>query len=121
MKKFRFVLPLLLCLVLIACAGLQDKWNALTPDEKARIIIGDIQGQLDNAFTQGKAYVTTKPQYAEKWKKEIVPSFSVANQSLASVIAIGKTKPITPEFVYARVMIEVTNVLNLLISIGMIK
>ena len=121
MKKFRFIVIPLLVVLLLGCAGLQEKWNALTPDQKARIIINDIQGQLNNAFATGKAYVTAKPEYQEKWKTQIVPAFDVANKSLASVIAIGKTKPITPEFVYAQVMQNVTNVLNLLIQIGAIK
>jgi len=121
MRKVRLVIPLLLVLVLLSCAGLQEKWNALTPDQKARIVINDIQGQLDNSFTQGKAYVAANPKYSEKWKKEIVPAFDVANKALASAIQIGKTKPITPDFVYMQVTVQVNQVLNLLIQIGALK
>jgi len=115
------VFSIILCFLLAGCATLQQKWGALTPNEKARIIIGDIQGQLDNLFTTGKDYVATNPKYQDKWKKEIVPAFSVANQSLASVILLGKTKPLAPEFVYTTVQNNVTIIHNLLVQIGAIK
>jgi hypothetical protein len=127
MRKFSkirtqvFVFSIILCFLLAGCATLQQKWGALTPNEKARIIIGDIQGQLDNLFIIGKDYVTTNPKYQDKWKKEIVPAFSVANQSLASIILLGKTKPLTPEFVYTTIQNNVTIICNLLIQIGAIK
>ena len=119
--KRKVLVGLLGLMLLVSCAGLQAKWAALTPDEKARIVISDLQGQLDNGFTQGKAYVIANPKYQDVWKSKIVPAFSVANQSLASVITLGKTKPLTPEFVYAQAQVQVTNVLNLLIQLGAIK
>lgn len=121
MRKVRFIIPLLLVLSLVACAGIQTKWNALTPDEKARIIINDLQGQVDNAFTEGKAYVAAKPELQAKWKTQIIPAFDVANKAIASAITLGKTKPLTPDIVYAQAQAQVTNVLNLLIQMGAIK
>jgi len=122
--KRKFVplfLSVILLVTLVSCVELQEKWKALTPDQKAQVIIGDIQGQLTNAFNTGKAYIATKPEYQEKWKTQIVPAFDIANKALASVIVLGKTKPLTPEFVYAQVQPQVTNVVNLLILIGAIK
>ena len=107
--------------LMVGCAGIQEKWGALTPDEKGRIIISDLQGQLDNAFNQGKAYVVAKPELQTQWKTKIIPAFDVANKALASVIVVGKTQPLTPEFVYAQTQAQVTNVLNLLIQLGAIK
>ena len=121
-RKFvHLFLSVILLASLVSCVGLQEKWGALTPDQKAQVIIGDIQGQLTNAFNTGKAYIATKPEYQEKWKTQIVPAFDIANKALASVIVLGKTKPLTPEFVYAQVQPQVTNVVNLLILIGAIK
>lgn len=120
MRKVKFLVFLAL-IVLVACAGIQAKWNALTPDEKARIILNDFQGQLDNAFTQGKAYVTAKPELQVKWKTQIIPAFDVANKAIASAITLGKTKPLSPDVIYAQVQGQVTNVLNLLIQLGAIK
>jgi len=121
MRKLRMIFVLVILLGNIACAGLQAKWNALTPDEKARIVVNDLQDQLANAFDTGKAYVSANPQFQAEWRDKIVPAFDVANKALASVIAIGKTKSITPEFVYKEVQGLVTNVLNLLVKIGAIK
>jgi hypothetical protein len=125
MRKARLlIIPILLACMLISCAALQnvqDKWNLLTPEQKAQIVISDLQGQLDNAFTQSKVMVMAKPELVDKWKTQIVPAFDVANKALASVIAVGKTKPLTPEFVYAQAQALVTNALNFAIQIGAIK
>jgi len=121
-KRISLFLVMVVMMAMVgACAGVQEKWNALTPDEKARIVIGDVQAQINTLFDTGKAYVTANPKYQDIWKSKIVPAFSVANQSLASVITLGKTKPLNPELVYAQVMGQVNNVLALLIQIGAIK
>ncbi len=117
----RKAIPFLILIVLLtcfACAGIQAKWQVLTPDAKARIVISDLQGQLDNLFTQGKAYVTANPSKQVEWKNKVNPSFDVANKALADVIAIGKTKPLTPDFVYARVQNSINLVLSLLNTLG---
>jgi hypothetical protein len=117
----RKVLVCLLGVVLLACfiscSTIQEKWSALTPDQQARIIIDDLQGQLDNAFVSVKAQIGTKPE----WKSTIVPAFDVANKALADVIAIGKTQPLTPELVYSKVQNQINNVLNLCVQFGWIK
>ena len=121
MKKARFAVPILLVLMLVACATTQEKWKALTPDEQARIVIDDLQGQIDNAWSGCKAYVDANPKYHDQWIKTINPAFSAANKALASVMAIGKTKPITPAFVYEQVQKQLTNALTLATQIGWIK
>lgn len=117
MKSKRLFVLLLVIPILLACANFQAKWDALTPDQKARIIISDLQGQLDNAFTSAKAQIGTKPE----WKTKVIPAFDVANKALADVIAIGKTKPLTPEFVYAKVQNQINNVINLCVQLGWVK
>jgi hypothetical protein len=102
---------------LVACAGVQGKWNALTPDEKARVVIGDIQDQLAITFDTAKAQIGNKPE----WREKVVPAFDVANKALADVIILGKTKPLTPAMVYEKVQNQVTNVLNLCIQLGWVK
>ncbi len=118
MRKLRFIFILLLVLVLVSCAELQKKWNALTPDEKARVIINDLQDQLTDAFDTGKAYVVANPKYQDRWKNEIVPAFDLANKSLASVVKMGQSQTLTPALVYKEVQGAVTNVMSLLIEIG---
>jgi len=115
---------LLMCIVLAGCSyfgTVQSKWNALTPDEKARIIVSDLQGQLNNLFDTGKTYVTSKPEYQNIWKSTIVPAFDQANKSIATVIALGKTQTLTPDYVYSVVNPRLQEVLNYLVKIGAIK
>jgi len=121
MRKVKFLAVLAMVVLLVGCAGIEEKWGELTPDQKARIVIDDLQGQLDNAFNQCLALVVAKPELRDKWKTQINPAFDLANKALGSVIAIGKTKPLTPEFVYAQVQTQITNALNFAIQIGAIK
>jgi len=121
MRKIRFIIPILLILTLVACAGVQEKWNTLTPDEKARVVISDIQAQLNTLFDTGKAYIMANPKYQEKWKKEIIPSFDVANKALASAMILAKAEKITPDQVYSQIQPLLNSVIALLVSIGAVK
>lgn len=118
MKRVKLtVVMFLVMIVLVSCAGVQEKWNQLTPDQKARIIIGDIQDQLSTVFDTAKAQIGHKPE----WKAKVVPAFDVANKALADVIALGKAQPLTPAMVYEKVQNQVNNVLNLCIQLGWVK
>jgi len=121
MRKIKFFVPILLVLMLVACAGVQEKWNALTPDEKARVVVSDIQAQLNTLFDTGKAYVMANPKYQDKWKGQIVPAFDLASKSLASATILAKAGKITPDQVYAQVQPVLNSVITLLISIGAVK
>lgn len=122
MKRVRIsVIMFLALIVLAACAGIQAKWDALTPDEQARIILNGLQSQVDNALAESTAYVAKKPELQTKWKTQVIPAFDVANKAIASAITLGKTKPLTPAIVYAQAQAQVSNLLNLLIQMGAIK
>lgn len=113
-----------ICIVmlLVGCSyfgTIQQKWDNLTSDEKARIIVNDMQGQLDNLFNAGKVYVTANPKYAGEWKGKIVPAFDTANKSLATVIALGSKA--TPDILYSKIQPQITSIVNMLIAIGAIK
>lgn len=85
--------------LLMGCASmanLQEAWNKLTPDGKARIIASGFQTQLDTLFDTGKAYVTANPDKQAVWKAQVVPAFDTCNKALR-VYMIGNT---TPEEVY---------------------
>jgi hypothetical protein len=121
MKRARIGIALLVCMAFVACAGIQAKWNALTPDQKAQVIIGDLQGQLTNAFDQGKAYVAANPKYLDTWKTKAVPAFDQANKAIKAAIDLGKTKPLTPEYVYQTVQPRVVEAMSYLAAMGLIK
>ncbi len=117
--KISLVMAILFSLV--TCAGVQEKWNALTPDEKARVVINDIQAQLNTLFDTSKAYVIANPKYQEKWKTQIIPAFDLANKSLASAMILAKAGKITPDQVYAQVQPVLNSLITLLVSIGAVK
>lgn len=123
MKK-KLVLVLLLAVALIGCQYLgtiQAKWDKLTPDEKARVVINDLQGQLNGLFDTGKAYVVQKPEHQAMWKQTLVPAFDQTNKALRTVIDLGKTKPLTPEYVYQTVNPRINEIVAYLVKIGAIK
>jgi hypothetical protein len=127
MKKKLFVFLLVLGLVvgMVACSTIQtfqQKWDALTPDEKARVVINDLQEQLDNAFETGKSYVIAHPEFTETWENDILPAFDVANTTLHGVIVAAQAgSTVTPEQVYDEVQPLVTKVINMLVSMGAMK
>jgi len=61
------------------------------------------------------------PKHQVTWKGKIVPAFDTANKALKDVIDIGRTKPLTPDMIYAKVQNQVNNVLALLAQIGWVK
>lgn len=120
MKRLK-ILSVLICLALVSCATIQERWNALTPDEKARIIINDLQTQLETLWNKGKDYVNQNPQYSQIWRDEIVPAFSTANTCLKTVIMIAQTRGITPDQVYSYVQPALDKIMFYLIKIGALK
>lgn len=123
MKRRLLVMPIILMLLVgcVTMSNLQAKWNSLTQDQKARIVINDLQGQLTNLFDQGKLYVTANPTKQTEWKTKVIPAFDVANKALGDVIALGRTQLLTPDLIYARVQPRVNEVLTLLVKLGVMK
>jgi hypothetical protein len=120
MKKKLFI-PMILIMFLASCATIQDQWNKLTPDEKARIIINDLQTQLSNLWDTGKAYVDANPQYLDTWKQKIVPIFDTANKNLKVAITLSKMNQITPDMVYENIQPSINSIIVMLVQIGAIK
>ena len=120
-RQVKLFMVMVVLLSLVACAGVQEKWNALTPDEKARVVVSDIQSQLNTLFDTGKAYVVANPKYQEKWRGQIIPAFDLANKTLASATILAKAGKITPDQVYAQVQPMLNSVIGLLVSIGAVK
>jgi len=121
MRKARFLVVLAMVVLLVGCAGIEEKWSALSPDEKGRIVLNDLQTQLNTLFDTGKAFIVAHPEHQAAWKGQIVPAFDTANKSLRAAIELSKTKPITPEQAYAQIQPLINSVINLLVSIGAVK
>ena len=100
MRIRKYAVAVVIVMVLAGCAGIQAKWNALTPDQKARIILSDMQGQVKNLFELGKAYVEANPDKRAMWQKQGLPAIEAANRALGQMIAAGATSPLTPDKIY---------------------
>jgi hypothetical protein len=111
------LLAVVLLACLVSCAGLQAKWNALTPNEQARIILNGLQDQLTIAFDQAKLQIGTKPE----WKTKVVPAFDIANKSLAKMYELGNSPILTPQMVLSKVQAQVDEALQTALKYGWIK
>lgn len=120
-KKLLIILTVALMLFLVSCANVQEKWNTLTPDEQARIVVDGIRVQLDTTFSQGKDYIAANPQYKDVWVKSILPGFETAYAVLYNTALLASSGNISPAEVYARVQPSVDSVIGLLVQIGMLK
>ena len=96
----RKTLPVILMFMIMGCVGLQQKWEQLTPDEKARVILADMQGQLKNMFEVGKAYVESNPDKRGLWQKNGLPAIEAANMAIGKLLAAGATEKLTPDQIY---------------------
>jgi len=103
--------------LLMGCASmanLQEAWNKLTPDGKARIIASGFQTQLDTLFDTGKAYVTANPDKQAVWKAQVVPAFDTCNKALR-VYMVGNA---TPEKIYSEMPPLLESVVKSLKAMG---
>lgn len=118
MKRAKVILlAVVLLLALVSCAGIQEKWNKLTPNEQARIILNGLQDQLTIAFDQCKVQIGNKLE----WKTKVVPAFDIANKSIAKVYELGNSPILTPQMVLEKVQAQVDEALQTALKYGWIK
>ena len=115
------ILILVSAFLLCACAGTQEQWDALSNQEKSRIIIAGFQNELNTLFDTGKAYVIANPEYNETWKIKILPAMSLTNEAIASTARLSMTEEITPDMVYSEIQPFINEVIFYLVEIGAIK
>ena len=114
------------CLFLTGCVGtLQEEYHKLTPDERARLVLDQIQTDLECTFDDAKAFVHSLNNMDKllTWRDKILPAFNVANKELKRVQTLMKEDPSlwTPDKVRLEVQGFINDVLNLLTEIGYIK
>jgi ABC-type Fe3+-hydroxamate transport system substrate-binding protein len=121
--KTKICMIAVLIMALVGCAtvaNLQTAWNKLTPNDKARIVVGGFQDQLNNLFALGKSYVASHPEKATEWKTKVIPAFDTANKSLRGyIVAIGMGTA-TPEAVFKEIPPLIVSVVTLLQAMGVI-
>lgn len=116
----KIAVPILLIL-LVGCVGLQQKWEQLTPDQKARVILADMQGQLRNMFESGKRYVEANPDKRPMWEKQVLPAIEGANKAIGQMIAAGATATLTPDRIYHHCQALIDIAADLMLKMGVTK
>jgi hypothetical protein len=119
-RMYVSVAMVLAVFVLASCADMQTKWNAMTPDQKARVVTSGMQTQLSNLFDSGKAFVSANPAQQATWKGTVIPAFDAANKSLAGAQKMLQAGTLTPDAVYAQVQPLINVVINALTQMGVI-
>jgi len=118
----RVLIPLLLIVFLSGCAffqTVQEKWDKMTPDEQARVVLSGLQKQLGTKFDEAKAIVDANPAYKPIWKGKVLPAFDKANLTLAKIQGMAMKWPITPEQVYAEFKPDLDKLILYLLELGM--
>lgn len=111
----------LMLVFLAGCASVQESWNKLTPQEKSRVVISDVQAQLNTMFDTGKSYISTHPEQQAIWKEKIVPAIDAANTTLKGVMELSLEGTLDPSMVYQKMQPALDKVRTLLVQIGAIK
>lgn len=121
MRRKSVAVAILLLFLVAGCATtqqMQDSWNKLTPNEKARIIVGGFQDSMESLFNTGKAYVTANPQHTDVWKQKAIPAFDAANKSIIVAINLCAAGGATPDVVYKSIQPTIEAVIAILRAIG---
>jgi len=118
MRKAKFGIAVLMCLVLVAlvgCSLLNLGRTDLTEDEKVRIAIDVGLTSLDVGFTAGVVAVTIKPEFNPIWISAVVPSFTAANHVALDLITIGEAgDTITEAMVISSLQARAFEILSLI-------
>jgi len=120
---------LVICISLLSCNygcalfnsainDIQASWNKLTPNERARIVVGGFQDQLKTLFDLGKSYVSSHPEKQTEWKTKVVPAFDTANKSARGYITMVGAGTATPDTVFKEMTPLVVSIANLLTAMG---
>ena len=132
-KLCHVLILIMLCVALSApgCGYLltqpqQTALAALTPDQKARLVVDGLQGQLEADWKSCMAYVnaSTNPAVKATWKITIVPLFDKANKTLGTMIGVAglvagtASGNMTPEQVQAKMQPILIDLIKQLVAIG---
>jgi hypothetical protein len=75
---------------LTGCATLGSRWNAATEDEKARLILDDLQTSVDSMLEFGEIYVAIHPEKKPDWQTRVLPLFKAVNEMIGKYIPLAE-------------------------------
>ncbi len=92
MKKFKFGIVSVLLLLLVGCftANLQSQWNKASEDERARIVLNQMQTSVDTLLDTGAAYIAVHPEKKADWQQRVLPMFKSVNDMIGENIKLAK-------------------------------
>ena len=82
MKRKFLPILIIVMLVCVSCATLQQKWGQATEDERARLVLFGFQKGLKTTLLGGLGYVANHPEKKADWQKKIIPMFDATNKIL---------------------------------------
>ncbi len=87
MRRFKLsAIMIMVLVVLVACATLQQQWDKATPQEKSRLAISQFQLSLKSALDGGGVFVDANPKYRQVWKDKGLATAKVVNGLLDQFI-----------------------------------
>jgi hypothetical protein len=114
LKNTRVILLILAAVMLMGCSGLKTNWDSLPESDQAKIVLGTLQKSLNMWFDAGASFVVTHPEYADKWKNEILPGFDLANTAIKDAAVYQKS----PASIYSEVSPTITKITEALSAWG---
>lgn len=110
----KYLMLILLLVLFVGCSSLQAKWDNLTPDQQASIVLNGLEDQLNLWFDAGKSYVTANPNHQVEWQTKVIPLFDLANQAIKDAVIYKKS----PADIYATVSPTITKAITALKAWG---
>jgi hypothetical protein len=115
-----FLLPAMIVGLLGGCVNLQSQWNKATEDERARIVLNQMQMSLDTLLDTGAAYVAVHPEKKADWQQRVLPMFKSVNNMIGENIKLAKENQgkVTVAQVMAAIQPKITEIEAVAIAWG---
>jgi hypothetical protein len=118
-----FLLPAMLMGPLTSCSTLQGKWKTATEDEKARLILADMQTSVDSMLDFGSIYIASHPDKKTDWQTRVLPLFKAVNDMIGENIQLAKANEgkVTVAGVLSTIQPKIAEIEAIVISWGFSK
>lgn len=107
----------------IGCSTLTGKWKTATEDEKARLILADMQESVDSMLQFGESYVATHPDKKSDWQSRVLPLFKSVNDMIGENIKSAKANQgkVTVSGILTAIQPKLTEIETIIVSWGFSK
>ena len=89
--RWLVILILLTFILMMGCSMIQSNvWKNATEDEKARLVLNDMQKTVDTLLDLGAIYVSTHPDKKADWQARVLPMFKSVNGMIGENLKLAK-------------------------------